>query len=245
MRIKKKNVLKESYIINEAILLDQLSHIKPNVKKVLKLIKKKFLPKELNSFHWWSLSRYDIQEFLENEMSIPEIESYKIASFFIKYGEKLFSESESYVYDLPLKKVFGEMFTKYIRKFIKEKHNYPDLLFKTKINGKEYVWDEYEIWDSYAGFSIYLSYNFAIETSIVINFFFDTEKGDENTILIKESTLRYDGVDGVERIPFIANNTEIDLPKEETYESFVEWMQELITNSQTIFNNSKYRLKIK
>ena len=52
-------------------------------------------------------------------------------------------------------------------------------------------------------------------------------------------------ISSTEPIPLIAKNTEIDLPKEETYESFVEWMQELITNSQTIFNDSKYGLKIK
>ena len=66
MRIKKKNVLKESYLINEAILLDQLSHIKPNVKKVLKLMYKKFVKKDEDEeyFKWWRLSHYDIQEFL-------------------------------------------------------------------------------------------------------------------------------------------------------------------------------------
>jgi len=73
MRIKKKNVLKESYLINESVLLDQLTHIKPNVKKVLRLINKKFVPKDKEDFYWWRLSQYEIEKFLVDEMSIPEL----------------------------------------------------------------------------------------------------------------------------------------------------------------------------
>ena len=122
MRIKKKNVLKESYLINESVLLDQLTHIKPNVKKVLRLINKKFVPKDKENFYWWKLSQYDIEKFLVDEMSIPELESFKIAKFFVKYGERLFSESEPFIYDVPVKEVFKNMFGKYLRKFNKERN---------------------------------------------------------------------------------------------------------------------------
>jgi len=194
MRIKKKNVLKESYLINEAVLLDQLTHIKPNVKKVLRLINKKFVPKGKENFYWWRLSQLDIQEFLEDEMSIPKLDAYKISRFFIKYGERLFDETEEYIYDIPVKEAFYRMFSDYVRKFSKEKHLYPDIEFKTTINDKEYTFnDPYDVWDSYRGFNIYLGYHFNINTSVIISTYFDLEYGGgENTILIKKLDLKMD-----------------------------------------------------
>ena len=244
MRIKKKNVLKESYLINEAILLDQLSHIKPNVKKVLKLMYKKFVKKDEDEeyFQWWRLSHYDIQEFLTKDMGVPDLDAYKITKFFIKYGEKLFADQESFIYEPPLKEIIKEMFSVYLGRFIKEKWNYPDLLFTTKINDEEYSWDDYEIWDTYKGFSIYLSYVTEIDTSILISFYFGYENEDENTFLIEESKVRIESAEGTERIDILPKNTKIDLPKDETYESFVTWMQELISNTQIIFRKSNYNI---
>ena len=238
MRIKKKNVLKESYLINESVLLDQLTHIKPNVKKVLRLVNKKFVPKDKEDFYWWRLSQYDIEKFLVDEMSIPELESFKIAKFFVKYGERLFSESEPFIYDVPVKEVFKNMFSKYLRIFNKERNLFPDLEFNTKVNGKKINFTSpYDIWDGYNGLIIYLGYEHNINTSLTIRFTFDFEKGGENTILIKSSNINYDNQDGATEIQFLPKNTEINLPKDDSYESFVEWVQELINNSHTILSD--------
>ena len=201
MRIKKKNVLKESYLINESILLDQLTHIKPNVKKVLRLINKKFVPKDKEGFYWWRLSHLDIQEFLEDEMSIPRLDAYKISRFFIKYGERLFDETEEYVYDIPVKDAFQRMFGSYVRDFTKEKNLYPDIEFKMTINDKEYTFDDpYDVWDSYRGFNIYLGYHFNLNTSVIVSVYFDLEDGGgENTTLIKKLDLKMD-VDGGDKV---------------------------------------------
>jgi len=43
----------------------------------------------------------------------------------------------------------------------------------------------------------------------------------------------------------LTNNTEIDLPKDDSYESFVEWMQELIKNIQLIVSDNKFEAKLK
>ena len=247
MRIKKKNVLKESYLINEAILLDQLTHIKPNVKKVLRLINKKFVPKNKENFYWWRLSQLDIQTFLEDEMTIPKLDAYKISRFFIKYGERLFDESEDYIYDLPVKEVFHKMFGDYVRKFSKEKNLYPDIEFKMTINDKGYYFtDPYTVWDSYSGFNIYLGYHFNINTSVIVRAYFDLEDGGgENTTLIKQLDLKMD-VDGGDKVfTLIPTNIEIDLPKDETYESFVEWMQDLIKNIQLIISDKKFEANLK
>lgn len=247
MRIKKKNVLKESYLINEAVLLDQLTHIKPNVKKVLRLINKKFVPKDKEGFYWWRLSQVDIQEFLEDEMSIPRLDAYKISRFFIKYGERLFDETEEYIYDIPVKEAFHRMFGSYVRDFSKEKNLYPDIEFKMTINDKEYTFnDPYDVWDSYRGFNIYLGYHFNLNTSVIVSAYFDLEDGGgENTTLIKKLDLKMD-VDGGDKVfTLIPNDTEIDLPKDESYESFVEWMQELIKNIQLIISDKKFEAKLR
>jgi len=247
MRIKKKNVLKESYLINESILLDQLTHIKPNVKKVLRLINKKFVPKDKEGFYWWRLSELDIQEFLEDEMSIPRLDAYKISRFFIKYGERLFDEAEEYVYDIPVKDAFQRMFGSYVRDFSKEKNLYPDIEFKMTINDREYTFDDpYDVWDSYRGFTIYLGYHFNLSTSVIISVYFDLEDGGgENTTLIKKLDLKMD-VDGGDKVfTLIPKDTEIDLPKDESYESFVEWMQELIKNIQLIISDKKFEAKLR
>jgi len=53
-------------------------------------------------------------------------------------------------------------------------------------------------------------------------------------------------VDGGDKsFPLIPNNTEIDLPKDDSYESFVEWMQELIKNIQLIVSDNKFEAKLK
>lgn len=247
MRIKKKNVLKESYLINEAVLLDQLTHIKPNVKKVLRLINKKFVPKDKEGFYWWRLSQVDIQEFLEDEMSIPRLDAYKISRFFIKYGERLFDETEDYIYDIPVKDAFQRMFGSYVRDFSKEKNLYPDIEFKMTINDREYTFDDpYDVWDSYRGFNIYLGYHFNLSTSVIISVYFDLEDGGgENTTLIKKLDLKMD-VDGGDKVfTLIPNDTEIDLPKDESYESFVVWMQELIKNIQLIISDKKFEAKLR
>jgi len=130
------------------------------------------------------------------------------------------------------------MFGKYLRKFNKERNLFPDLEFNTKVNGKKINFTSpYDIWDGYNGLIIYLGYEHNINTSLTIRFTFDFEKGGENTILIKSSNISYDNQDGGTKIQFLPKNTEINLPKDDSYESFVEWVQELINNSHTILSD--------
>ena len=151
------------------------------------------------------------------------------------------------VYDIPVKDAFQRMFNTYVRDFSKEKNLYPDIEFKMTINDREYTFDDpYDVWDSYRGFTIYLGYHFNLNTSVIISVYFDLEDGGgENTTLIKKLDLKMD-VDGGDKVfTLIPKDTEIDLPKDESYESFVEWMQELIKNIQLIISDKKFEAKLR
>jgi hypothetical protein len=91
-----------------------------------------------------------------------------------------------------------------------------------------------------------LGYHFNINTSVIVRAYFDLEDGGgENTTLIKKLDLKMDVDGGDKFFPLIPNNTEIDLPKDDSYESFVEWMQELIKNIQLIVSDKKFEVKLK
>ena len=237
MRIKKKYVLKES-LLNEASVLDTLSHIPDNVKKVLKLINKKFVPKNDPNFRFWQLSEHEIRSFLKDEMGIPPLDAIKISRFFINYGEKLFKDGEEYIYDLGTKETFYHIFSDYKKQFIKNKHEWPDINFKLNIDGKEHVWDDYEVWDGYNSFNIYLGFDFSAGTSGLFYVYFSFD--EERNMYIEECTFKYDN-DVNERIvvELLPQKTKIEHPENDSYESFVKWMNDLILKVKNIVESKK------
>jgi len=240
MRIKKKYVIKEARI-NEAMLLDKLNNIKPNIKRILKLMYKKYLPKdeeERKNFKWWRLSETDIREDLEESLGISKLEAFKLARYFVNHGETIFNELE---YDVQTSVIYKEVLRDYITKLSKEKHNWPDILFDADINGKKYKWDDYEYWDGYRSFAIYLGYNVNLGSGVLMQVPYDFN--DKNQMVVKNATISLEMRDDKYLIELFPPNTVIDLPESGEYEPFVEWMQGIITDIQVILSDKNINTK--
>lgn len=234
MRIKKKHVIKEARI-NEAMLLDKLDNIKPNIKRILKLMYKKYIPKdeeERKNFKWWRLSETDIREDLEESLGISKLEAFKLARYFVNHGEVIFNEME---YDVQTSEIYKEVLADYITKLSKERNNWPDLLFDVNINGRKYKWDDYEYWDGYRSFAIYLGYNVNLGSGVLMQLQYDFN--NKNQMVVIKSTISLEFRDDKYIIELFPPNTVIDLPDSGEYEPFVEWMQGIIADIQVILSD--------
>lgn len=234
MRIKKKHVLKEARLL-EALMIDEISSISPQVKKILKSLHKKYVKDD--SFRYWRLSPYDIVDELTEHWLLPFDMSYKIAQLFVFHGDQLFSDTRiktEYTSKDVLRGYFGRFLKKY-REYAELNDDYFD---NWDLNvGGEVAKHRIAFWDHSSSFTLYMpaKSDWSLpsrerkrldERLILADVRFNFE-GEEATIAIKYELGERD-TDKIEGT--ILERAIIDLPEELNETTFNKWVEDLINN---------------
>ena len=242
MRITKKGMLKE------VKLLDTLDNLEPKVKRMLNLMYKRYVPKNDPSWRWGELSKDNIIKELMEDVGLSKRDAYKLTTFFIKHGESLFND---YSYDISDKELFSVDFADNLNRYAEETKGKPINTLKkvdTNLDGEEVFYLVDEVWEGYKSIVLYLPWYGGKREggTIYINYKFDNET-DYNFILNSIEFKLKKTPDSNERVNrYLSFNLikeeVIELPEvTNTYEAFVEWLENMINNVITEINSLEFK----
>lgn len=220
MKIKKKQLL----ILQEGILLDDLTNYSDFEKKILKSLHKRYKDRSI-----YDLTVHEIAEDLHEKWGLPIDASYKMAKVYNYKRDTLFSE-DIHSFDIKNSEILDKNFDKIIRKYISTLTDDRIGELVDKANNKY----ELYLWSGYQSFTIYC--RSSIKTFTVNNAVsFKNDKGeylDKCIITIKYKTSE----DETGEI----GTYEFELPEKLDNNLIMEWVKSMVEFIKDILSRTAF-----